>query len=229
MGKKIIKPLATKASAAKSAKAALAVAQARPVDALFSRSRQRVLTVLFGDPARSFYTNEIIHLAEVGTGGVQRELASLVDAGLLLASKRGNQKHFQANPESAVAAEIYALVRKTMTLAGVLGAALAPRAADIELALLHGTPAQLRDTAHSDVSVLVASDSLTDDDLAAALVPAATTLARRFAVTLCTPAELADTLAQEAGYLNSLQAQTKLWLIGTHAQIAAAEGAGSQL
>ena len=188
-----------------------------------------VLTVLFGNPQRSFYANEIIALAQVGTGSTQRELVSLADAGLLLVSKHGNQKHFQANPDSVVAAEIYALVRKTLSLAGVLGAALAPLAGQIDFALLHGSAEQLRDTAHSEVSVLVASDSLTDDDLAAALVPAATTLARRFAVTLCTPAELAVTLAQEAGYLSSLQAQTKLWLVGTHAQIAAAEGAGAQL
>jgi hypothetical protein len=226
MGKKLVKPLA---ASAKSTKAAKAIAAARPIDALFSKSRQRVLAVLFGNPQRSFYANEIIALAQVGTGSTQRELSSLADAGLLLVSKQGNQKHFQANPDSVLAAEIYALVRKTLSLAGVLGAALAPLAGRIDFALVHGSADHLRDTAHNDVSVLVSSDSLTDDDLAAALVPAATTLARRFAVTLCTPAELADAIAQDAGYLASLQAQSKLWLIGTQAQIAADAAAASQL
>ena len=223
MGKKLVKPLAATAKSAKS------IAAARPIDALFSKSRQRVLTVLFGNPLRSFYANEIIALAQVGTGSTQRELVSLADAGLLLVSKHGNQKHFQANPESVVAAEIYALVQKTMSLAGVLGAALAPLGGQIDFALLHGSAEQLRDTTHSDVSVLVVSASLTDDDLAAALAPAATTLARRFSLTVNSPSELALAISQDAGYLSGLQAQSKIWLSGSHPQIAAAEVTGGQL
>ena len=41
-----------------------------------------------------------------GTGVVQRELAALLDAGLLLMTKRGNQKHFQAN--AAARCELFA-------------------------------------------------------------------------------------------------------------------------
>lgn len=44
-------------------------------DALFTRTQQRVLALLFGQPARSFYANELISLAGMGSGAVQRELA----------------------------------------------------------------------------------------------------------------------------------------------------------
>ncbi len=64
-------------------------------DALFPKVRQRVLAVLFGTPDRSFYANELIALAQSGTGAVQRELADLSKAGLLTVSKQGNQKHYQ--------------------------------------------------------------------------------------------------------------------------------------
>ena len=37
-------------------------------NALFPKVRQRVLAVLFGAPGRSFYTNEVIGLAQSGTG-----------------------------------------------------------------------------------------------------------------------------------------------------------------
>jgi len=43
-------------------------------DALFTKVQQRVLGVLFGNPGRSFYANEVIALAGSGTGAVQREL-----------------------------------------------------------------------------------------------------------------------------------------------------------
>ena len=55
-----------------------------------------------------------------GTGVVQRELAALLDAGLLLMTKRGNQKHFQANPAAPIFAELRGLVLKTMGLADAL-------------------------------------------------------------------------------------------------------------
>jgi hypothetical protein len=64
-------------------------------DALFPKVRQRVLAVLFGMPDRSFYANEVIALAQSGTGAVQRELAGLSAAGLLSVRKQGNQKHYQ--------------------------------------------------------------------------------------------------------------------------------------
>lgn len=65
--------------------------------ALFPKVRQRVLAVLFGTRDRSYYANEVIALAQSGTGAVQRELADLSAAGLLTVSKHGNQKHYQAN------------------------------------------------------------------------------------------------------------------------------------
>ena len=88
-------------------------------NALFPKVRQRVLAVLFGTPDRSFYANEVIALAQSGTGAVQRELLSLSKSGLLLVSKQGNQKHYQANASAAVFSEVRGLVLKTMGLADV--------------------------------------------------------------------------------------------------------------
>lgn len=37
-------------------------------DALFSKTQQRVLGLLFGQPDKSFYTNEIMRWAAIGAG-----------------------------------------------------------------------------------------------------------------------------------------------------------------
>ena len=129
-------------------------------DALFPKVRQRVLGVLFGNPGRSFYANEVIALAQSGTGAVQRELAALLDAGLLLMTKRGNQKHFQANAAAPVFAELRGLVLKTMGLADVLRAALAPLEPQISAAFVYGSVAKQQDTAQSDIDVLIVSSTL---------------------------------------------------------------------
>ena len=215
MGKKLVKPLAV---SSKSAKTAKAIAAARPIDALFSRGRQRVLTVLFGNPERSFYANEIIALARVGTGATQRELASLVDAGLLLVSRQGNQKHFQANPGAPLAAEIYALVRKTMSIAGVLGAALAGLAGQIDTAFAYGSAEDLRDTSASELALLIVSRELGDEELAGALAQAATALERRIAVTVCTPEEFERQKKQDDNFPGGKAEFKQLWLLGSEQQ-----------
>ena len=47
-------------------------------DALLTKTQQRVLGVLFGQPGRSFYASELIRNAGTGSGAAQRELAKLV-------------------------------------------------------------------------------------------------------------------------------------------------------
>ena len=56
----------------------------RLADALFTKTQQRVLGVLFGRPERSFYASELIREAGTGSGAAQRELAKLEDGGLIV-------------------------------------------------------------------------------------------------------------------------------------------------
>jgi hypothetical protein len=74
------------------------------------------LAVLSGNPGRNFYANEIIALAESGTGAVQRELAKLAAVGLITMRRQGNQKHYQANALSPVFGELRGLLLKTFGL-----------------------------------------------------------------------------------------------------------------
>ncbi len=81
--------------------------------ALFGRTRRRVLGLLYLHPDRTFYTNEIVRLAGVGAGGVQRELARLEEAGVVTVRQVGNQRHYRANPECLFFAELRAMVERT--------------------------------------------------------------------------------------------------------------------
>jgi hypothetical protein len=90
--------------------------------------QQRVLAVLFGNPERSYYANEVIGLAGSGTGAVQRELARLEAAGLVTVTRLGKQKHYQANAAAPVFDELRGLVLKSSPLVNVLRNAIAPRA-----------------------------------------------------------------------------------------------------
>ena len=83
-------------------------------ETLFSKTQRGVIGLLFGNPRRSFYANEIVRYAQAGIGTVQRELARLTAVGLLTVKRVGNQKHYQANRAAPIFDELAAIVEKTM-------------------------------------------------------------------------------------------------------------------
>lgn len=190
-------------------------------DALFAKVQQRVLGVLFGNPGRSFYANEVIALARSGTGAVQRELSRLEAAGLVTATRIGRQKHYQANPASPVFPELRALVLKTSGLADVVREGLAAVSSRIRAAFVYGSIAKGEDTAVSDVDLMVISESLTYADLFGALEVASTRLGRKIAPTIYSPKDLARRVKHDSAFVTRVLEQPKLWLIGGERDLAA--------
>jgi predicted transcriptional regulator len=103
--------------ARRKAAASLSAAPTSLADALFTTTQQRVLALLFGQAARSFYASELIELTGSGSGAVQRELKRLASSGLVTVKHIGNQKHYQANPAAPVFDELRGLVKKTVAQA----------------------------------------------------------------------------------------------------------------
>jgi predicted nucleotidyltransferase len=183
-------------------------------DALFTATQQRVLGLLFGQPDRSFFANELISLARAGSGGVQRELKRLADSGLVTVFRVGNQKHYQANRSSPVFGELYGIVRKTVGLRGPIRDALMPLADRIEQAVLYGSVAKQTDTASSDIDLLVVSDSLTLEKLYAALAPVEEGLARKINPTLYTVREFEQRRKKGSPFLKRVLAGEHTVLVG---------------
>lgn len=154
------------------------------VDALFTRTQQRVLALLFGQPERTFFATELIDLAKSGRGAVQRELGRLADSGLVTVTRLGNQKHFKANADASVFEELRAIVVKTIGLVEPLRAALTPLAKHVQAALLFGSAAKHTDSASSDIDLLIVSDELTLEQVYTALEPAEKEIARPINATL---------------------------------------------
>ena len=183
-------------------------------DALFSGTQQRVLGLLFGQPERSFYATELISLAGVGSGAVQRELASLSQSGLVTVKAVGNQKHYQANPASPIYNELCGMVRKTVGLAEPLRAALAPLARQIKAAFVYGSIAKKEDTATSDIDLMLVSDTLTFGDTILALQAATELLGREVNPNILTQQDFAKRLAEDGSFVSRVMSQPKVWLIG---------------
>ena len=183
-------------------------------NALFSGTRQRLLGLLFGQPSRSFYANELIELAGSGSGAVQRELANLAQSGLVNVSRVGNQKHFQANPASPIFTELCGIVQKTVGLADPLREALAPLAERITAAFVYGSVAKRSDTAASDIDLMILSDDLTYGDVFNVLETASSTLGRTVNPTLLSRDDFDRRRSEKESFLTRVLDQPKVWIMG---------------
>jgi Predicted nucleotidyltransferases len=184
-------------------------------DALFTRVQQRLLALLFGNPERSFYANEIIERARSGSGAAQRQLARLESSGLVTVKRIGNQKHYQANAAAAIFPELRDLVLKTSGLADVLRAALAPFADRLQAAFVYGSIAKREHRATSDIDLMIVSDALAYADVFPALERASELLGRTVNPTIYTPAELTVRRKQGNAFVGKVLKQPKIWIIGT--------------
>ena len=184
------------------------------IDALFSSVRKKVLGVLFGNPGRSFFFNEIVALVNSGTGAVQRELERLSDSGLVTISQVGNQKHYQANPDSPIFEELCSLIRKTVGLVEPLKDALNSCREKLQLALVFGSVAKESDNAYSDVDLLIVSDEMTLEDVYVLLSDVEKELARKINPTIYTKAEFETRLQSKNSFLMRVLKGKTILLVG---------------
>lgn len=185
------------------------------IDALFAATRQRVLGLLFGQPSRSFFARELIELTGSGSGAVQRELERLASSGLVTTAYIGNQKHFQANRESPIFAELHGLMLKTVALAEPLKRALEPLADRVALALIYGSVVKGTDTARSDIDVLIVADDVVLEKLYATLAQVESELSRKVSPTLYTRKEFARRRASHNAFLARVLSGDHLVLMGS--------------
>lgn len=203
-----------------------APAPAGLANVLFTPVQQRVLGLLFGQPQRRFQSAELIRLAGSGTGSAHRLLTRLAATGLVTTARVGNQKHYQANVQSPVFAELAGLVRKTVGLVAPLQASLASLAGHISAAFIYGSIAKGTDKATSDIDLMVIADKLEYDTLYKALQAAEAALARTINPNLMTRAEWQRKRADAQSFAARIAGQPRLFVLGSDDELAGARQPG---
>jgi predicted nucleotidyltransferase len=188
-------------------------------DALFTRTQQRVLGLLFGAPDRSFYLNEIVRLSGAGHGAVHRELACLAACGLLSAGMVGNQKHYQANRSAPIFEELRGIVVKTFGVVDALRGILAPFAERIDVAFVYGSIARRTEKAGSDVDVMIVSDRLSYPDILDAVGEAGAALGREVNPTIFRRVEFVKKASEDGGFLSRVMEGPRLFIFGAESDI----------
>lgn len=98
---------------------------------------------------------EIARLTDTMAGTLNRELAKLADAGVLVKKSVGNQVRYSANLDCPIIDELTSILRKTSGVVDVLTDALLPLAEKISVAFVFGSMASGKENTGSDVDVMV--------------------------------------------------------------------------
>lgn len=183
-------------------------------EALFTKTQQKVLGLLYGQTEKSFYLNEIIKLADMGKGTVRRELDKLSASGLLTVRKQGNQMHYQANSDNPIFHELKGIVKKTFGVVGNIESALQDVLSEVIYAFIYGSVAKGSEHAGSDIDLMVIAEDLSYTLLMETLANAEQQLGRPINPTIYSPNEFQKRIENNQNFITRVLSQDVLWIKG---------------
>ena len=180
---------------------------------LFPEYRRQVLGLLLLRPEEALHGREIARRAGLPAGTITRELTKLASVGLLKREKRGNQQVYSADTGSPIYPELASILRKTSGMADVLVQALMPLAPALRAALVYGSVASGRETAGSDIDLMLIGD-VGFKEVVELLYPVQITLGREVNPQVFSPSEFRKK-ARTQPFLVDALSKPKIFLIGS--------------
>jgi predicted nucleotidyltransferase len=177
-----------------------------------SAARVKMLALFLLNPDTSFYQRQISSLTGLPIHAVQREVERLCNLGLLASFPRGNQVHFQVKRNFFLFPELKGIFLKTTGLAALVGAALR-KSEGIRLSFVYGSYAADRETAASDIDLLVVG-CLSSRALHATIQEARSVTHREINYVLFSPEEFRMKAQAQDGFLQNVLASPRLFLVG---------------
>ena len=89
-----------------------------PIDPIINKTTQALLAATVLEPGRSWYLSDLAKHLSLSPSSLQRELAGLVQAGVLSRQRDGNRVYYRADPDCPFLAELQGLMAKTAGLGG---------------------------------------------------------------------------------------------------------------
>jgi DNA-binding transcriptional ArsR family regulator len=183
------------------------------LSAILNPSVQGVLSATVLHPKREWYLSDLASYLGVGPSSLQRTLAKLSGAGILLRRQNGNRVYYRADPSCPILGELAGILTKTTGIAEPLREALAPLAKSIILSFIHGSVAEGRERSESDIDLILVGDAASGE-VALALRPVQERLGREVNVTRYTPKEFAAKVAGRNHFLSAVLQKPRIFLIG---------------
>lgn len=123
--------------------------------ALFPKTRQGVLAATLTQPEKWWFLSELAQFIGAAPSSLQRELAALVDTGILEQKREGSRVYFRAQKRSPIYRELRGIVEKTAGIIPTVQTILAPFGRKVFCALVYGSIARAQEHAASDIDLMV--------------------------------------------------------------------------
>ena len=119
-----------------------------------SRVRHDLLLLFFSNSRRSFYLRELQRITGHSAGNIQREIRGLKEDSVLIPHRKGNSICYEINPKYPLLKELKSIIAKTIGVDQKLKK-LVNSVQGIKSAFIYGSHARDRDTAASDIDLVV--------------------------------------------------------------------------
>ena len=158
---------------------------------------------------------------DVMPSSLQRELASLVEAGILQKRQDGNRVYYQPDPQCPILPELRGLLVKTSGMVDVLKEILQPFWERTDFAFIYGSIARNEETSSSDVDLMLIGDARLLE-LAPALREAEKQLSRAINPTLFRWQEFARKVAEGSHFVTIVLNAPQIYLKGSDIELVTA-------
>ena len=186
----------------------------KSLDSLLPKTRQVVLAAMMMHPDRWWYLSDLSRHLSVRPSSLQRELASLFQAGILQRRRDGNRVYYRADPDCPFLSELQVLLAKTVGLADVLRSGLNHFDKQIDCAFVFGSIARGEERSTSDIDLMIIG-RVGLADISSPLRKVEKQLQRPINPHIYTRKELAQKLKAGHHFLRAVLDQEKIFILGT--------------
>lgn len=184
------------------------------LDALFTKTRQSVLSACLLHPEKWWYLSDLAQFLHLTPSSLQRELASLSTAGILEVKREGNRVYYKANMGWPASQELQTLFIKTAGIADVVRVAIKSFVGHLDFAFIYGSFARGEAIASSDIDLMLVGH-LKLSDFSPFLKKAEKQLARPINPSIYTKKEFMAKLQAKDSFLKTVLNDKKIFLKGS--------------
>lgn len=186
---------------------------ATSMNPFLTKNQAALLRLLYTNPEKSFYMQEIGKILGKKPGIFQRTLNGLVEKGLLKSEYRANARFFQANTGHRLYAEIKEIIAKSFGVDTVLKKFVKPLRG-VKIALLYGSFAKGKERYDSDIDLLIVGRPQVEDRLVNEIPKLERQLQREINYKLYSEAEYRRRRAAHDPFLEEILSDKKIVLKG---------------
>lgn len=126
-------------------------------DFMLSKVRVKLIELFYSTPSEMWYVRELTRLTDEEINAVRRELARMIDTGMLKSEQRGNRLYYMLNPHYEFYPELLTLVSKTTGLGREIKRNR-KKLGNLEYVMFSGKFARNHNHANTDVDILIVGE-----------------------------------------------------------------------